>query len=130
MTRTLLALAFTTAIGCGSSTGGGPSGVDGSKQVTAVTDSEKGMLCDWFTAMVGGYGAVSSCEIAQLEAPPDKAACLTDFPACAVPVSVFEACVTALAAAGKACTEAAVAQAVAKPECQTVGEAGCFGQTQ
>jgi hypothetical protein len=82
------------------------------------------MLCDWFVAMVGGYGAVPTCEMAPIDAPPSKAECTVGFPSCAVSVSVFEACITALVAAGKTCTEAATAQAIAKPECQMA--APCF----
>ena len=127
MTRAIRTMLLAAAMaGCGSSGGGGPSGVDGTKQVTAVTDSEKGQLCDWFVAMVGGYGAVQTCEIASLNAPPTKAECLATFPVCSVPVSAFETCITALVAADKACTTAAIVEAQSKPECQTVGNGGCF----
>jgi hypothetical protein len=126
MTRKIMALGLALAMGCGSSTGGGPSGVSGTKQVSSVTDSEKGMLCDWFVAMVGGYGAIPTCDMAPLDAPPDKAECIAGFPVCPVPVSTFEICITALVASGRTCTVEAINEAMAKPECQAVGSGGCF----
>ena len=131
MTRTAkvaMALLISVAAGCGGGSGGGsgPAGVDSSKSVATVTDAEKGSLCDWFVGMVGGYGAPATCASAQLMAPPDKATCMMTFPSCDVTVAQFEDCVQRMVAAQNACTDTAIATAIAAPSCQTVGMAGCF----
>jgi hypothetical protein len=120
------AVALTLAGACGGSSGGGPSGVDSAKQVSAVNEADKGSLCDWFVGMVGGYGAASTCDMAELMAPPDKATCTTEFPVCTVTVAQFEGCVQRMVSAQNTCTEAAITAAAASPECQAVGAAGCF----
>jgi hypothetical protein len=100
--------------------------VDSTKQVSAASDAEKGALCDWFVAMVGGYGAAATCGSAQLMAPPDKATCMSDFPTCDVTVGVFQDCVQRMVSAQTACTQEAEAAAAASTSCQAVGAAGCF----
>jgi len=123
------ALAMVT-MACGSSSNGGntgPTGVDRSKQISTVTEDDKSALCDWFAPMVGGYGTTPACADALLEAPPDKATCLTDFPSCAVTIGQFEDCVVAIVAAQNTCTEASLTAVMARPDCQAVGAAGCFG---
>lgn len=112
--------------GGGSSGGGGPSDVDSTKQISAVTDAEKSSLCDWFADKTGGYGAASSCEQAVLTAPPNKDACMTDFPTCSVMIGTFETCVNAVIAAQNTCTDQALLSAEGSSACQTVGAAGCF----
>ena len=92
-----------------------------------LTDADKNSLCDWFAPMVGGYGAAPTCADALLEAPPDKAACLTDFPSCGVTIGQFEDCVVAIVAAQTTCTQDALTAVMARPDCQAVGAAGCFG---
>ena len=127
MSSAAVAAAFSIVAGCGGGgSGGGPSGVSGSKQVSSVTDAEKGILCDWFVGMIGGYGAPSTCADAVITAPPDKTECLTSFPSCAVTVSEFEDCVTRLVSAQDACTQEALTAAEAAASCQAVGTAGCF----
>jgi hypothetical protein len=120
-----LVLAVLGLAGCGG--GGASSGVDGTKQISAVNDTEKGTLCDWFVSKVGPYGSTPACEEAPLEPPPSRAECISDFPTCMVPVSVFEACVNTLVAAQATCTQQSLAAVLADPNCQMVGAAGCFG---
>ena len=100
--------------------------MDSTKQVTAVNDADKASLCDWFVGMVGGYGAPATCDLAELSAPPDKATCTADFPVCAVTIAQFEGCVTKMVSAQNTCTAAAINAAIASPECDAVGMAGCF----
>jgi len=122
------ALAVLT-LGCGGGGSGGtsgPTGVDRSQQVSAVSDTDKGALCDWFAPMVGGYGTTPACADYILEAPPDKATCLVDFPNCAVTVGQFEDCVVAIVAAQNACTPQALTAIYGRADCQAVANAGCF----
>lgn len=128
MTRvaTAVLLAVLSVSGCGGGSDGGPTGVDGNKQISAITPSEKESLCDWFAGKAGGYGTTKTCAEGFLEAPPDKATCLSDFPSCAVKVSIFEACVEKVLAAQATCTTAALAGAMGDADCQAVGTAGCF----
>ncbi len=125
------ALAMVT-LACGGSTtpgggAGGPAGVDRAKQVSAATEADKNALCDWFAPMVGGYGTTPACTGYLLEAPPDKPACLTDFPNCAVTIGQFEDCVVAIVAAQAVCTQAALDAVIVRADCMAVGAAGCFG---
>ncbi len=127
-----LTLTFLLVAGCGggesTSTGTGPAGVDGSKQVTATTPAEKVAVCDWYANLVGGYGTTSPCAMALLQAPPSQAGCTAQFPSCAVTVSDFAACVVAMIDAQKQCTEFAITQAEVSPSCATVISASCFGK--
>jgi len=126
ITHIFVALVLSMSACGGTGTSPGPSGVDSSKQVSAVTDADKGALCDWFAGMVGGYGATSTCADAALEAPPDKASCMSDFPNCAVTIAVFESCVSRMVSAQNTCTAEALTAASTATDCQTVGQAGCF----
>ncbi len=129
-----LTLTFLFAAGCGSgeststSTGTGPVGVDGSKQVTATTPTEKMSVCDWYANLAGGYGTTSPCAMALLQAPPSQAGCAAQFPSCAVTVSDFATCVVAVIDAQKQCTEFAITQAEVSPSCATVISANCFSK--
>jgi hypothetical protein len=121
-----LALAVALAA-CGGSSGGssaGSSGVSGSEHLPALSADEKGKICDWFVAMVGGYGAMGTCDQATLNAPASKADCTASFPTCDITVSDFETCAKAMVAAQTTCTEAAFNDAFATPAC-TAG-ATCF----
>jgi hypothetical protein len=123
-----LLLALSLA-GCGGGSSGSSataSGVATTKHIPALTDAEKGTICDWFVGKVGGYGATSSCDQATLNAPANKAECTTQFPSCDVTVSDFEGCVNAMVAAQTTCTEAAFNDAVATPACMAA--AVCFSQ--
>lgn len=122
--KTLLAAALALLPACGG--GGGSSGVSGSKAVSTINDSEKGMLCDWFAGQVGGYGAVDACPTFGLEAPPSKETCVAEFPVCAVTVAQFEDCVQTILAAEATCTTDAFTTAQMNANCQAVGAAGCF----
>lgn len=124
---TAFALVLFSAAGCGGGGGaGGPANVDTSQQISAVSESDKSDLCDWFADKMGGYGTEPSCGQAFLSAPPDHASCMTDFPVCAVTVGQFESCVNTVLAAQNACTEQALLGAQASADCQAVGNAGCF----
>jgi len=112
--------------GGGGGPGNGPSGVDRSKQVSAVTDAEKSSLCDWYAPMFGGYGTTPACTNWLISAPPDLATCLSGFPACAVSIGQFEDCVVAIAAAQNVCTPQALDDVLVRPDCQAVGAAHCF----
>jgi hypothetical protein len=124
LVRTLV-LATMMAAGCGGGDGG-PAGVDGTKQISAASASDKAALCDWFAGKVGGYGTPSTCADGFIEAPPTKQECLDSFPSCAVTVSQFEDCIDTIVAAQNTCTPQSLAEAMANPNCQTVGAAGCF----
>ncbi len=49
-------------------------------------------MCDWFVAMVGGYGAAPTCVDGFISAPPDKPECVATFPTCAVTVGSLQDC--------------------------------------
>ena len=128
MAKILGAAALALAAGCG---GGSASSsdnppVDANLQISAASDTDKMNLCNWFTGMVGGYGAAATCSLAFLTPPPSEAVCVAEFPSCAVPVSTFEACVRTVIAAQETCTQASMAMAQQDPNCVTVGTAGCF----
>jgi hypothetical protein len=127
ITKFLGAAALALCAGCSSSgTSGGDPGVNGSTQISAATEADKMNLCNWFAGMVGGYGAAPTCSMALIEAPPSEAECVSTFPDCAVPVSTFEACVRTIVAAQNTCTQASITGAETDPNCNTVGQAGCF----
>ncbi len=110
--------------GCGSTSSDPP--VDGTKQISAVSDTDKMNLCNWFAGLAGGYGSTPSCSMALITAPPSEADCVTSFPDCAVPVSTFESCIHTIMSAQATCTTASIAMAQQDPNCVTVGNAGCF----
>ena len=102
----ILALSL-LASACGSSSTSSASGVDPSKKLTALTDAEKGTLCDWMVARAGSYGNPGTCDRTQPAAMSpflaydDQAACVADFrdptyTACQATVAQMEACVKAL----------------------------------
>jgi hypothetical protein len=93
--------------GCGASGGSGASGVDGSKKLIALTDAEKGMLCDWMVGRAGSYGNPGTCDrtapaaMTPFLAYDDQAACIADsrgatYTACQATVAQMEACVETL----------------------------------
>ena len=126
-TLILAAALALAAVGCGgSSTSSSSPNVDGSKQVSALSTTDKTSMCDWFAGLVGGYGSTPSCSMAVITAPPSKSECLTSFPSCAVTVAMFEVCVNDLVAAQDTCTSQAMTDAELSAACQTVGQAGCF----
>lgn len=95
--------------GSGGSDGAGASGVDGAKKLTALTDAEKGTLCDWMVGRAGSYGNPGTCDRTQPAATSpflaydDQAACVADSPdatftTCQATVAQLEACVKTLPA--------------------------------
>ena len=126
-TLILMAALALAVVGCGGSTSRSSSpNVDGSKQVLTTTPTEQASMCDWFAGLVGGYGATTTCAMAVITAPPSQAACLADFPGCAVTVATFETCVDDLVTAQETCTMQAINNAELSAACQQVGQAGCF----
>ncbi|HKW82554.1 MAG TPA: hypothetical protein VJN68_02275 [Burkholderiaceae bacterium] len=124
----ILAVAVVLAlatVGCGG-TSPSSSGVDGSRQVSSLSTSEKTSMCTWFAGLVGGYGTMPSCSMAVISAPDSEADCLSTFPSCAVTVATFQTCVNSLISAQMTCTTQALQSAEVTAACQTVGEAGCF----
>ena len=95
--------------GSGGAGGAGASGVDGSKMLIALTDAEKGMVCDWMVGLAGSYGNPGTCDLTQ-PAPMspvlvyiDQAACIADSPGpsrpgCQATVAQLEACIKTLPA--------------------------------
>jgi hypothetical protein len=95
---------------CGGSGGAGASdasGVEASKKLTALTDAEKGTLCDWMVGRAGSYGNPGTCDRTQPAATSpflaydDQAACVADSPdatftSCQATVAQLEACVKTL----------------------------------
>jgi hypothetical protein len=119
------AAAIALAAGCGSSSDSSPP-VDSTKQISAVNDTDKMNLCNWFAGLAGGYGSTTSCSMALITAPPSEADCVSSFPDCAVPVSTFESCVRTIITAQMTCTQASITMAQTDADCATVGQAGCF----
>ena len=112
--------------GVGGGGGVGMTGLDRSKPISSVTEDEKNTLCDWFAPMVGGYGSTPACAIALISAPPDKATCVAEFPACTATIGQFEDCMMAIVTAQTLCTQNAITAAQTKPECIAVAVAGCL----
>jgi hypothetical protein len=112
--------------GAGGGGGVGMTGLDRSKPISSVTEDEKNTLCDWFAPMVGGYGSTPACALALITAPPDKATCVAEFPACTATIGQFEDCMMAIVTAQTLCTQNALTAAQTRPECIAVGAAGCL----
>jgi hypothetical protein len=112
--------------GGGAGGGGGMTGLDRSKPISSVTEAEKNTLCDWFAPMLGDYGSTPACALALIAAPPDKATCVAEFPACTATIGQFEDCMMAIVTAQTLCTQNAITAAQTKPDCIAVGAAGCF----
>jgi hypothetical protein len=110
----------------GGSGGGAPLGLDRNKSISTVTEDEKGLLCDWYAPMAGGYGAPRTCTMGFISAPPDKASCIASFPSCAVTIGQFQDCLAAMLAAQMICTQTAIQAAQTRPDCIAVGLGNCF----
>jgi hypothetical protein len=115
--RLTAAVLVAMALGCGSD---GGSGVDGSKSLEALDDADKGALCDWLNGKLGGgYDKPIVCGGETIDHTDDsQAECVQDFPACAVTVAQFEACLGRLI--DTKCDEAAQQQAAASADCVSV----------
>ncbi len=98
------------ASACGGSGGApGTSGVEASKRIIALSDVEKGQLCDWMVSKAGSYGNPGSCDRTAPAATfpfltyDDQAACVEDAvdataTGCQATVAQMEACVNLLPA--------------------------------
>jgi hypothetical protein len=94
-----LALALCVAA-CGGKTAGeeespsSGSGIDGAKRVNALTDAERGTLCDFAVAKLGGYGAFRDCgNKLGFRAPKDRQSCIAiSRKPCDATVGDVEAC--------------------------------------
>ena len=95
--------------GSGGSSASDTSGLEASKKLTALTDAEKGTLCDWMVGRAGSYGNPGTCDRTQPAAMSpflaydDQAACVADSPdatftSCQASVAQLEACVKTLPA--------------------------------
>ena len=95
--------------GSGGSDASSSSGLEASKKLTALTDAEKGTLCDWMVGRAGSYGNPGSCDRTQpapmspFLAYDDQATCVADSPdatftQCQATVAQLEACVKTLPA--------------------------------
>ena len=85
------------ASACGSS-GGVPasSGLDRTKLVRDLSDTELGRLCDWAAAQLGGYAQQITCDGGLIvRSRRDQAACIREFQrtaSCTATVDQAEAC--------------------------------------
>jgi len=100
----VLVVGVSAAAGCGDSGGsGGPgaSGVDSSKRLDVLNDTEKGQICDWTNAKLGGYGMSMDCGGGlTIDAEASQAECIAGAPtSCAATVAQAEACANALSCA-------------------------------
>lgn len=109
---------------CGSSQpSSSSSGVDKSKTIAAIDDTEKGQICDWANGLLGGYGHPITCSGQTVDTTDaSQADCVQDFPACDATVGAYESCISMLAA--NECDEAGAAAALASAPCQA--SAACF----
>jgi hypothetical protein len=86
---------------CGDS-GGGDSGVDGSKKINALSSSEVQTFCGWALAEQGGPGHETMCNGGFTITAPTEMECESNYgnlkATCTVTVSDAEACIHALAA--------------------------------
>ena len=114
-----------TAGGGGSSGTNNGSGVDGTKLVSALTNDEKGKVCDYFASLVGGYGKSNTCGMGSFQPPATQADCIQQFSICDAKISDYEACAKANEEAQKTCSDAAFGAAVATPTCVATINAGC-----
>jgi hypothetical protein len=84
-----------------SSTPSMPETLDPSRTLVALSDTERGMLCDWYAQRVGGYSHTILCEATgtPLEID-DRATCIRDYdlqamqhPGCPTTVGTYQSCV-------------------------------------
>src|SRR6185436_9396560 len=77
-----------------------PPMLDSSEDIAALSDADKGALCDWISAEYGGYGAVTECKggMGSVINYTDRAECVTSLHYnCVVAVAQLETCVMARA---------------------------------
>jgi hypothetical protein len=97
-------VALTGLIDPCSSTSGAPDSspatLDSSQKLVALTDAERGALCDWYAQRAGGYGRTIPCEASGVPMViDDRATCIIDFdlqasehPSCPTTVGQYQAC--------------------------------------
>ena len=108
----------TLAVGCGGSSGSGGTGASGvasGKRLDSLTDAEKGQLCDWTNAKLGGYGASMDCGNGfSIAADDSQADCIANwFTTCSATVAQGEACANA-----QSCTDFAPSACAPLATCQ------------
>ena len=76
-------------------TGPGASGLEKSMPWSSLTTAEKGTLCDWVAAKVGGYGMTIDCGNGTgYGSNSSQQACIDSLPAaCGATVAQYEKCV-------------------------------------
>ena len=95
-------LALCAPLACGSGGGTPSSGIDRSRQVASLDDTERATLCDWANGLLGGYAHTITCGPG-LERRSDatQMACtqrLAVFTGCDLSVGDYEICMRAIAA--------------------------------
>ena len=117
MTRAKLTVTAMLAVAMGCSSGGGSSGVEGTKTVSTLDETEKAAFCDWLNGkLAGGYDRPIVCGGETIDhTDSSQAECVQGFPSCDATVAQLEGCL------GKAidvkCDEEAFAQAKASADC-------------
>lgn len=76
-----------------------PPSIDPSTMFPSLSDAQKGELCDWMNAELGGYGMEYTCGGGTYPTYANQAACIHGIfsSTCTTTVGQFEACVRALA---------------------------------
>ena len=81
--------------------GPGASGVQGSKRIDQLTQTEAAILCDFAAQEFGGYGTIMNCgDGTTIEADANQAECVASRPTtCAMTVSQYEVCISEVSCA-------------------------------
>ena len=95
-------LALCTPLACGGGSDTPSSGIDRSRLVGSVDDTERATLCDWANGLLGGYAHTITCgpsfernsDATQMQCTDRLAA----FTGCALSVGDYEICMRAIAA--------------------------------
>jgi hypothetical protein len=118
-----LALAAALALGCGGGGGKGSESDNPDAPLSALTEAERGDLCDFMAGLYGGYGKAFVCQGQTVDqGPANRAACLQEVATwnCAATVGQFESCFTRIGAALAACDFELYASEGMKPDCVAV----------
>lgn len=115
--KTGLVLALLVLGACGGGTSTPSSGVDGSKSIASLGDTEKGELCDWINNMLGGYNQAIICNGQTVDSSESsQAECVQSFPTCSVMVSQYQSCIQMLIS--NECSDTGTTSAMASADCQ------------
>ena len=97
---------FLGAAGCGGASGSGTSpvvsnssGLQKTKMLTALDETERGHFCDWMANKLGGYGHSTDCGAGvSIKSTQDQASCVSQFqpPSCRATVGDWESCINAI----------------------------------